>query len=75
MSNTTNTTITSANSSGRYFLEDQERWENLGFDWESWNETVSNILRKQTVMSSNEARVKPRATISSSSLSSSNWMA
>jgi hypothetical protein len=72
MSNMTNT---SAKSSDRYFLEDQERWESLGFDWESWNATVTKILRKQTVMSSSETGMKPRATHSRGRLSSSNWMA
>ncbi len=72
MSNMTNT---SAKGSDRYFLEDQERWESLGFDWKSWNATVTKILRKQTVLSSSQTGMKPHATHSRGRLSSSNWMA
>jgi len=76
MSNMANT---SAKNNDRYYLEDQERWENLGFDWESWNATVRTILRKQTVMSSSETGTKPRTTISGNRITAnssrrSNWM-
>jgi hypothetical protein len=45
-------TNTSAESSDKYFLQDQERWEKLGFDWESWNRTVEKILQQQSPTSS-----------------------
>lgn len=70
-----NMTNKSANRSDKYFLEDQERWESLGFDWESWNATVTKILRKQTVMSSGGTGIKPRATSSRGSFPGSDWMA
>ena len=46
-------TNTSTESSDTYFLEDRERWEKLGFDWESWNRTVEKILQQQSATSSN----------------------
>jgi hypothetical protein len=46
-------TSNSDESSDKYFLEDQERWEKLGFDWESWNRTVVKILQQQSATSSN----------------------
>ena len=51
MSNITNT---SAESSDKYLLEDRERWEKLGFDWESWNRTVEKILQQQSATNSNK---------------------
>jgi len=47
-------TNTSAESGDKYFLhdQDQERWEKLGFDWESWNRTVEKILQQQSTTSS-----------------------
>ena len=49
MSDMTNTT---AESSDKYFLQEQELWENLGFDWEGWNQTVEKILQQQSSASS-----------------------
>jgi hypothetical protein len=34
----------------RFFLEEQELWENLGFDWEGWNESVEKVLKLQAAM-------------------------
>ena len=45
MNDMTNTT---AKASDSYFLEEQELWENLGFDWEGWNATVEKILQQQS---------------------------
>ena len=45
-------TNTTAESSDKYFLEDQERWEKLGLDWQSWNRTVEKILQQQSAASS-----------------------
>jgi hypothetical protein len=49
MSNMTNT---NAESNDKYFLEEQELWDNLGFDWEGWNATVEKILQQQSVTNS-----------------------
>ena len=49
MNDMTNTT---AESSDRYFLEDQEHWEKLGLDWQSWNRTVEKILQQHSMASS-----------------------
>ena len=49
MSDVTNTT---AESSDKYFLEEQELWDNLGFDWEGWNATVEKILQQQSASNS-----------------------
>jgi hypothetical protein len=51
MSDITNTT---AESSDKYFLEEQELWDNLGFDWEGWNATVEKILQQQSASNSNK---------------------
>jgi len=31
----------------KYYLEDRERWENLGFDWQGWNATIEKIMQRQ----------------------------
>ena len=46
MTNTTNNTTTDDND--KYFLQEQELWENLGFDWEGWNATVGKILQHKS---------------------------
>jgi len=51
MSNMTNT---SAEDSGKYFLDEQERWEALEFDWKGWNSTVEKILQQQSAAASQE---------------------
>ena len=50
--NEMNNTI--ARSSDKYFLEEQELWDNLGFDWEGWNATVEKILQQQSASNSNK---------------------
>ena len=45
MNDMTNRTAEAIDS---YFLEEQELWENLGFDWEGWNATVEKILKQQS---------------------------
>ena len=30
---------TATESGDKYFLQEQELWESLGFDWEGWNAT------------------------------------
>ena len=45
-------------SSARYYLEDPERWESLGFDWAGWNATIEKILRRRTAKSA-ERRQEP----------------
>jgi len=47
-------TNTSAESTDKYFLEEQEIWASLGFDWEDWNATVEKILQQQSVQSSQD---------------------
>jgi len=37
----------------KYYLEEQELWDNLGFDWEGWNATVKKILQQQSATNSN----------------------
>jgi hypothetical protein len=37
--------------SDKYYLEDRERWESLGLDWEGWNKTIEKILRQRAVAS------------------------
>jgi hypothetical protein len=44
-------TDSSADNSDSYFLQDQERWEELEFDWESWNATVEKILQQKLAAS------------------------
>jgi hypothetical protein len=51
MSDITNTI---EQSSDKYFLEEQELWDNLGFDWEGWNATVEKILQQQSEAHSNK---------------------
>ena len=41
-------TTAAAEGSDKYFLQEQERWENLGFDWEGWNTTVAKILQQKS---------------------------
>jgi hypothetical protein len=36
---------TPGDSNDKYFLQEQELWENLGFDWEGWNAAVEKILQ------------------------------
>ena len=50
----TDMTNTKAESSDKYFLEEQELWDNLGFDWEGWNATVEKILQQKSAMNSNK---------------------
>ena len=40
-------TDNSAQRNDSFFLDDQERWESLGFDWQGWNSTVEKILQRQ----------------------------
>ena len=47
---------TSAEGSDKYLLEEQELWENLGFDWEGWNATVEKILQQQSAANSNKQK-------------------
>ena len=42
---------TAVDDSDKYFLQEQELWENLGFDWEGWNATVEKILQHKSAMS------------------------
>jgi hypothetical protein len=42
---------TEVDDSDRYFLQQQEHWENLGFDWEGWNATVAKILQQKSAAS------------------------
>jgi len=37
--------------SDKYYLEDRERWESLGFDWQGWNATIEKILRQCAAVS------------------------
>jgi hypothetical protein len=53
MSDITKTTAESSDDN-KYFLEEQELWDNLGFDWEGWNASVEKILYQQSVMNSNK---------------------
>ena len=48
MSETINTAV---DDSDKYFLQEREHWENLGFDWEDWNATVEKILQHKLAMS------------------------
>ena len=47
-------TNTNAESNDKYFLEEQELWEILGFDWEGWNAAVEKILQQQSEANSNK---------------------
>jgi len=38
-------------SNDKYFLQEQELWENLGFDWEGWNAAVEKILQQKAAAS------------------------
>jgi len=42
---------TSSESNDKYFLQEQELWENLGFDWEGWNAAVEKILQQKSAAS------------------------
>jgi hypothetical protein len=42
---------TAVDDSDKYFLQERELWENLGFDWEGWNATVEKILQQKSAMS------------------------
>ena len=35
----------------KYYLEDRERWESLGLDWQGWNATIEKILRQRAAAS------------------------
>ena len=48
MNNMNDMKNTTAEANDNYFLEEQELWENLGFDWEGWNATVEKILKQQS---------------------------
>ena len=37
--------------SAKYYLEDPERWESLGFDWAGWNATIEKILQRRATKS------------------------
>lgn len=37
-------------SDSNYFLDEQERWEALGFDWQDWNLTVAKIIQQQALV-------------------------
>ena len=41
-------TNTATEGNDKYFLQERERWENLGFDWEGWNATVAKILQQKS---------------------------
>ena len=46
-----NDTMDASTESGdKYFLQEQEIWESLGFDWEGWNATVEKILQQKPVV-------------------------
>lgn len=36
--------------SDKYYLEDRERWESLGFDWRGWNATIERILQQRAAV-------------------------
>ena len=42
---------TAVDDSDKYLLQEQEHWENLGFDWEGWNATVEKILQHKSALS------------------------
>lgn len=42
---------TPGDSNDKYFLQEQELWENLGFDWEGWNAAVEKILQQKSAAS------------------------
>ena len=43
-----NKTDSATVGSDKYFLEDWERWESLGFDWQGWNATIAKILQQRS---------------------------
>ena len=45
----TDKTDSATADSDKYYLEDRERWENLGFDWQGWNATIEKILQHWAV--------------------------
>jgi hypothetical protein len=47
-----NKTDTATAGSDKYFLEDWERWESLGFDWQGWNATIAKILQQKAAANS-----------------------
>lgn len=49
-------TDTATAGSDKYFLEDWERWESLGFDWQGWNATIAKILQQRSVASTDRQR-------------------
>lgn len=51
-------TDSATESSAKYYLEDPERWEKLGFDWAGWNATIAKILKRRAAKSA-ERRQKP----------------
>ena len=56
MSDITKTTAESSDDNNKYFLEEQELWDNLGFDWEGWNTSVEKMLYRQSVMNSKKQK-------------------
>jgi hypothetical protein len=59
-----NITKPSAENNGNYFLEEPERWEALGIDWQDWNATVEKILQRQATAGAR--RLKKRGVTKSS---------
>ena len=49
--------------SDKYYLEDKERWESLGLDWEGWNATIEKILRQRAVAGTARRQEKSEETI------------
>ncbi len=45
----------------RFYLEDRERWEDLGFDWQGWNATIEKILQRQQAQDAAAAAKTPQA--------------
>jgi hypothetical protein len=52
-------TDSAAAGSDKYYLEDRERWEKLGFDWAGWNATIEKILRQRAKKSAERRRQPP----------------
>ena len=57
-------TNSSEESTDRYFLEEQEIWESLGFDWKGWNATVEKILQQQSTQNTQGQDQPPATAIS-----------
>jgi hypothetical protein len=52
-------TDSAAAGSDKYYLEDRERWESLGFDWAGWNATIEKILRRRAAASTKRRQQPP----------------